>query len=72
MTPPGGQSLLTAVPQKRSLHRKHGDSASTRIDKISVVATTVLKQRLTGSQTYKACTKGSGKIKLKGGKKHHG
>jgi hypothetical protein len=40
--------------------------------KISVVATTVLKQRLTGSQTYKSCTKGSGKIKLKGGKKHHG
>jgi hypothetical protein len=39
--------------------------------KISVVATTVLKQRLTGSQTYKACSKGSGKIKLKGGKKHH-
>jgi hypothetical protein len=39
--------------------------------KISVVATTILKQRLTGSQTYKACTKGSGKIKLKGGKKHH-
>jgi hypothetical protein len=37
--------------------------------KISVVATTVLNQRLTGSQTYKSCTKGSGKIKLKGGKK---
>jgi hypothetical protein len=35
------------------------------------VATTILKQRLTGNQTYKACTKGSGKIKLKGGKKHH-
>ena len=39
--------------------------------KISVVATTVLNQRLTGSQTYKACTKGPGKIKLKGNKKHH-
>jgi hypothetical protein len=39
--------------------------------KISVVATTILKQKLTGSQTYKACTKGSGKIKLKGSKKHH-
>jgi hypothetical protein len=39
--------------------------------KISVVATTVLNQHLTGSQTYKACSKGSGKIKLKGGKKHH-
>jgi hypothetical protein len=38
--------------------------------KISVVATTVLKQQLTGSQTYKSCTKGSGKIKLKGSKKH--
>jgi hypothetical protein len=37
--------------------------------KISVVATTVLNQRLTGSQTYKACSKGSGKIKLHGGKK---
>jgi hypothetical protein len=34
-------------------------------------ATTVLKQRLTGSQTYKACAKSSGKIKLKGSKKHH-
>jgi hypothetical protein len=33
--------------------------------KISVVATTILKQKLTGSQTYKSCTKGSGKIKLK-------
>lgn len=41
--------------------------------KIGVVATTVLKQRLTGSQTYKSCTVGSGKIKLKGSKKkHHG
>jgi hypothetical protein len=38
--------------------------------KISVVATTILKQRLTGSQTYKSCMKGSGKIKLKGGKHH--
>jgi len=41
--------------------------------KISVTATTILKQKLTGSQTYKACAKGSGKIKLKGSKKkHHG
>jgi hypothetical protein len=40
--------------------------------KISVVATTVLKQRLTGSQTYKSCTKGSGKIKLKKVKTLHG
>jgi hypothetical protein len=39
--------------------------------KISVVATTVLKQRLTGSQTYKSCIKGSGKIKLKRVKGHH-
>jgi hypothetical protein len=40
--------------------------------KVSVTATTVLKQHLTGSQTYKSCTKGSGMIKLKGKKKHHG
>jgi hypothetical protein len=39
--------------------------------KISLVATTILKQKLTGSQTYKSCTKGSGKIKLKGKKTHH-
>lgn len=39
--------------------------------KISVVATTVLKQHLTGSQTYKSCIKGSGKIKLKRVKDHH-
>jgi hypothetical protein len=39
--------------------------------KISVVATTVLKQQLTGSQTYKSCTKGSGKITLKKSKTHH-
>jgi hypothetical protein len=38
--------------------------------KISIVATTVLNQRLTGSQTYKSCTEGSGKIGLKGDKKH--
>ncbi len=44
--------------------------------KVSVVATTILKQRLTGSQTYQSCTKGSGKIKLHGKgkkkKKHNG
>jgi hypothetical protein len=41
--------------------------------KVSVVATTILKQRLTGSQTYQSCTKGSGKIKLhRRPKKHHG
>jgi hypothetical protein len=42
--------------------------------KVNVVATTLLKQYLTGSQTYQSCTKGSGKIKLhsKGKKKHHG
>jgi len=39
--------------------------------KISVVATTVLNQHLSGSHTYKSCTKGSGKIKLKPVKKHH-
>ena len=37
--------------------------------KISILATTVLKQRLSGSQTYKSCAAGSGKIGLKGGKK---
>jgi hypothetical protein len=37
--------------------------------KVSVVATTVLNQHLSGSKTYKSCTKGSGKIKLKGSKK---
>jgi len=37
---------------------------SSGIYKISVVATTVLNQRPSGSKTYKSCTKGSGKIKL--------
>jgi hypothetical protein len=32
--------------------------------KLSVKATTVLNQHLTGSQTYHSCTKGSGKINL--------
>jgi hypothetical protein len=32
--------------------------------KISVTATTILNQRLTGSQTYKSCTKGSGNVGL--------
>jgi len=35
------------------------------------VATTVLNQHLSGSHTYKSCTKGSEKIKLKPVKKHH-
>lgn len=39
--------------------------------KISVTATTILKQHLSGSQTYKGCTKGSGKIQLKKVKHHH-
>ena len=39
--------------------------------KISILATTVLRQRLSGSQTYKSCAAGSGLIGLKGGKKHH-
>jgi hypothetical protein len=39
--------------------------------KISVVATTVLKQQLSGSQTYKSCAKSSGKITLKKSKTHH-
>jgi hypothetical protein len=37
---------------------------------LSVVATTVLNQRLSGSQTYKSCTAGSGKIKLHKVKHH--
>ena len=36
--------------------------------KISVLAITVLKQRLSGSRTYHSCTKSSGTIKLHGGK----
>jgi len=39
--------------------------------KVSVVATTVLNQHLSGSRTYKSCTKGSGRIKLTRVKKHH-
>jgi len=39
--------------------------------RVSVVATTVLDQHLSGSKTYKSCTKGSGKIKLKRVKKKH-
>ena len=40
--------------------------------KVSVVATTVLNQHLSGSKTYKSCsTKGSGTIGLKRVKKHH-
>lgn len=34
--------------------------------KISVVATTVLNQHLSGSKSYRSCRKGSGKIKLHG------
>jgi hypothetical protein len=40
--------------------------------KISVTATTVLHKTLTGSQTYKSCTNGSGSIGLKKAKHHHG
>ena len=36
--------------------------------KISVLAITVLNQRLSGSKTYHSCTKSSGAIKLHGGK----
>jgi hypothetical protein len=39
--------------------------------KVSVLAITVLNQRLTGSATYHSCTKGSGKIKLHRRKSHH-
>lgn len=39
--------------------------------KVSVLATTVLNQHLSGSSTYHSCTKGSGKINLHGGKPHH-
>ncbi len=36
--------------------------------KISVLAITVLNQRLSGNLTYHSCTKSSGAIKLHGGK----
>jgi hypothetical protein len=39
--------------------------------KVSVLATTVLNQHLSGSSTYHSCSKGSGKINLHGGKQHH-
>jgi len=39
--------------------------------KVSVVATTVLNQRLSGTHTYKGCIPGSGKIPLKRVRKHH-
>jgi hypothetical protein len=41
--------------------------------KISVLAITVLNQRLSGSKTYHSCTKSSGAVKLHGSKsnKHH-
>jgi hypothetical protein len=39
--------------------------------KVSVLATTVLNQHLTGASTYHSCTKGSGKINLHGSKPHH-
>lgn len=39
--------------------------------KLSMTATTVLGQSLTGSRTYRSCTKGSGKIKLHPVKKKH-
>jgi len=39
--------------------------------KISIVATTVLKQHLSGSQSYKSCTTGSGNIGLERVKKKH-
>jgi hypothetical protein len=39
--------------------------------KVSVLAITVLKQRLSGSRTYHSCKKGSGNIKLHRGKHHH-
>jgi hypothetical protein len=39
--------------------------------KVSVLAITVLKQRLSGSRTYHSCKKGPGKIKLHHGKHHH-
>jgi hypothetical protein len=38
--------------------------------KISVLATTVLNQHLSGSQSYKSCTNGAAKIKLHGRKPH--
>jgi len=62
---------LQSAPRKWAVGRPEHLRTRPGTYKISVVATTVLKQHLTGSQTYKSCTKGSGKIKLKGGKKHH-
>jgi hypothetical protein len=41
--------------------------------KVNVLATTILKQHLSGSQTYHSCAKGPGKIKLhRRAKTHHG
>ena len=39
--------------------------------KVSVLAITVLNQRLSGSRTYHSCTMGSGKIKAHHTKSHH-
>jgi hypothetical protein len=39
--------------------------------KVSVLATTVLNQHLSGNSTYRSCTPGSGKIKLHSKKPHH-
>lgn len=70
---------VTAVKGVKAINKalKKGGITLTKLPsgtyKISVTATTVLHKTLTGSQTYKSCTIGSGKIKLKGGKKkHHG
>lgn len=38
--------------------------------KVSVLAITVLNERLTGRRTYRSCVKGPGKIKVPGGKVH--
>jgi hypothetical protein len=53
---------------KRGLTLKHLPAGTF---KVSVTAVTVLNQRLTGSRTYRSCTKGSGKLVLHGKKKHH-
>jgi hypothetical protein len=57
------------MPTQKTGHSPLKKLPSSGSYKVSVVATTILKQKLSGSQSYKACAKGSGKIKLKGSKK---
>ena len=61
----GAAQLITA--SRASVNRR----CPTGTYKVSVVATTVLNQHLSGSRTYKSCTLCSGTIGLKRVKKHH-